>query len=137
MNRGTGADVSAALAAAVVLTGVQGITPALPVLRAQLGLSEFEVSLLIVGYLLSGALCAFPAGIIADRVGLRRTVVAALVVFGCCGIAAFFWYEFVPLLVIRLVQGAICAVRAVPFERAVGHVCVAGREVVLWPLLRT
>ncbi|PRB18415.1 MFS transporter [Microbacterium sp. MYb62] len=101
------ADLTAALAAAVVLTGVQGFAPALPLMRVQLGLSDLEISLLIVGYLLPGALCAFPIGIVADRAGLARTVSGALIVFGICGVLAYFWHDLGSLLAIRAVQGAM------------------------------
>lgn len=101
------ADMSAALAGAVVLTGVQGITPALPALTHDLGLSEIQLSLLIVGYLVPGALFAYPAGVLADLIGLNRVTAAALAVFGAGGILAFFCDDFTQLLVVRGVQGAM------------------------------
>lgn len=100
-------DVTASLAAAVVLTGMQGIAPALPQMQSELGLTQFELSLIVVGYVLPGALFAFPAGVIADRFGLSRTIAAALVVFGICGLILFFWHDFAQLLAVRALQGAM------------------------------
>ncbi|MDH5504643.1 MAG: MFS transporter, partial [Acidimicrobiia bacterium] len=46
--------------AAVALTGVQMISPALPIMRDALGLSEAQLSLVMSVYLLPAALAAVP-----------------------------------------------------------------------------
>ena len=83
-------ELAAASAGAVVLTGVQGIVPALPDLQRDLQLSDTGVSIMMLGYLLAAMISAFPAGVLADRFGNRAVMVTSLLVFAAAGVAAIF-----------------------------------------------
>ncbi len=99
-------ELAAATAGAVVLTGVQGIVPALPELQRALGLDDAAVSLVMLVYVLAGALSAIPAGALADRIGARPVMVAALIAFGLVSIAPVVVPETWMLVLARTVQGA-------------------------------
>lgn len=99
-------DIAATLASVVVLTGVQGVAPALPEMRDAFGLDDAGVSLLTVGYLIAAAFIAAPVAALADRLGERRVLVSALVVFGLCGAVVTTAPNLVVLVCARTVQGA-------------------------------
>ncbi|KWX68746.1 MFS transporter [Mycobacterium sp. NAZ190054] len=99
-------DNAATLASVVVLTGVQGIAPALPEIRDSLGLSDSGTSLLTVGYLMAAALLAAPVSALADRLGERRVLVTSLLVFGGAGAVVSVSTELVVLVAARTLQGA-------------------------------
>lgn len=99
-------ELAAATAGAVVLTGVQGIVPALPELQRALGLDDPAVSLVMLVYVLAGAVSAIPAGALADRIGARPVMVVALVAFGLVSIAPVVVPETWMLVLARTVQGA-------------------------------
>ncbi|CAA0128098.1 sugar efflux transporter [Mycolicibacterium vanbaalenii] len=100
------ADTAATLASVVVLTGVQGIAPALPQIRDQFGLDDAETSLLTLGYLIAAACVAAPIAALADRLGERRVLVTSLVVFGLSGAVVAVTADFAVLVIVRTVQGA-------------------------------
>ena len=99
-------ELAAASAGAVVLTGVQGIVPALPDLQRDLQLSDTGVSIMMLGYLLAAMISAFPAGVLADRFGNRAVMVTSLLVFAAAGVAAIAYANPTVFLGLRLVQGA-------------------------------
>jgi len=99
-------DNAATLASVVVLTGVQGIAPALPEIRDAFGLDDSGTSLLTVGYLMAAALLAAPVAALADKLGERRVLVTALLVFGGAGAVVSFSTGFAVLVAARTVQGA-------------------------------
>ncbi|CAN5686666.1 MFS transporter [soil metagenome] len=98
-------DRAATLASVVVLTGVQGIAPALPEIRDVFGLNDSGASLLTLGYLLA-AFGAGPLAALADRLGERLVLVASLVVFGLAGGVVTVAPDFTVLIAARTVQGA-------------------------------
>ena len=77
------------LAGPLSFTGVQLISPTLPLLRSDLGLSATQLALVMSVYLLPAALFALPAGLLADRWGRRRMMGWSLIVFGAVGLAYF------------------------------------------------
>lgn len=97
---------AAAAAGAVVLTGVQGIVPALPDLQRDLGIDDSTLSLVMLVYVLAGMAVAFPVGIVADRLGSRRVMVVALMVFGIVAAFVALWPSLGMLVAGRIVQGA-------------------------------
>jgi MFS family permease len=103
---GGGAALVATLGAALMVSGVQGIAPALPAIQAALGLTTAQVALLTSVYLLPSIFSAFPAGVLADRVGARGVFAGALLLFGACGLVLLWVHSFAALLALRAVQGA-------------------------------
>lgn len=81
------------------------ISPALPVVRDAFGLTDARASLLLTVYFLPGAVLAPLAGTLADRVGRRRVLGTALVVFGLAGSAVTLEPPYGVVLALRAVQG--------------------------------
>ncbi len=94
------------LAGPMSFAGVQLISPTLPILKADLGLSTAELALIMTAYLLPAALFAIPAGFLADRWGRRRMLGWSLIAFGLSGVG-FLLIDgsVVGLLSIRFIQG--------------------------------
>lgn len=99
-------DAASTLASVVVLTGVQGVAPALPEMRDAFGLDDAGASVLTFGYLLASAVIAAPVAALADRLGERRVLVASLLVFGVAGGAVMGAPNIWVLIAARTVQGA-------------------------------
>lgn len=101
-----GAVVVATLGAALMVSGIQGIAPALPAIQAALDLNTAEVALLTSVYLLPSIFSSFPAGLLADRIGPRAVFAGSLLLFGVCGLVLLVVHSFAALLALRAVQGA-------------------------------
>jgi len=89
--------------------GVSSITPALPKVVTAFGLREAEVGLLITAFTLPGVFLTPVAGVLADRLGRKRVLIPALVVFGLAGGFCAFARSLDVLLVLRVLQGAAAA----------------------------
>ncbi|MDG5777496.1 MFS transporter [Haloarculaceae archaeon H-GB1-1] len=85
--------------------GVPLISPALPVFRDTLGISEAQASLLVSGYFVVGIVVSPFLGVLADRVGRKRVLVSGLLTFGLLGGAMAFAPSFEAVLALRVVQG--------------------------------
>jgi len=114
-------EIAVTAAATVSLTGVQGVAPALPALQADLGITDAEISLVTIAYVLAAALIAFPVSAFGDRFGERPVIAAALAVFGLCGPAVFLVDSLAPFVVLRFVQGAAFGVVLSLSIAAVSH----------------
>ena len=92
----------------ITVTGIMSnvlITPALPEIVADLGVSKARVGLLVAAATAPGIVLAPVMGVLADRFGRREVVVPCLVVFGVSGGLASFAPSFGPLLILRMLQG--------------------------------
>ncbi len=98
--------------AVTLLTGtaLSAITPAFPAVRAALGISATQVGLLITSYTLPAILLAPVLGIVADRLGRKRVLSWALLLFGLAGGACAFAPGFYALLALRFAQGVFGSV---------------------------
>ena len=67
--------------------GMLGISPLSPTLVAGFGLTRLQVALMVPSIYLGGLLFSLPAGRLADRVGVRPSLLGGLVV-GAAGLAA-------------------------------------------------
>ncbi len=106
-------DVNALLILAVTLlsgTALSAVTPAFPAVRAALGITASSVGLLITSYSLPAILLAPALGIVADRLGRKRVLGWALLLFGLAGGACAFAPGFYVLLALRFVQGVFGSV---------------------------
>ena len=98
-----------ALIAAITVTGVMGntlISPVVPDIRDDFGLSNAAAGVLVAAAAFPGIFLAPVIGVLADRFGRREVVVPCLVTFGLAGGLAAFAPSFATLLACRLVQGA-------------------------------
>jgi MFS family permease len=89
--------------------GVPLVAPALPVVRDAFGLTDARASLLVSAYFLVGIVVSPFLGLLADRVGRKRVLVPALVVFSLAGVAGYLAPSYPALLALRVVQGTAAA----------------------------
>jgi MFS family permease len=96
----------------MAVLGVASIGPALPSLRAELGVPIERVGLVITVFTLPGVLLTPLLGIAADRLGRKRVLVPSLVLFGLAGSTCALARSLEPLLALRLLQGVGAAALA-------------------------
>jgi MFS family permease len=89
----------------MVILGVSSIMPALPELMRELRVPARSIGLVITLFTLPGIFLAPIVGILADRAGRKRILVAALLIFGTFGTACAFTWNLESLLVFRFLQG--------------------------------
>jgi len=96
----------------MAVLGVASIGPALPRLRTELGVPIERIGLVVTMFTLPGVILTPLLGIAADRVGRKRVLLPSLVLFGLAGTACSLARDLVPLLGLRLLQGAGAAALA-------------------------
>ena len=97
------------LASAMVFFDVaffSAIAPLLPSYVSELGLNKAEAGVLSASYAAGTLIFSLPAGLLAARIGPRRTVIAGLLLLGCSSVAFGFADQFLLLDVARFAQGA-------------------------------
>jgi MFS family permease len=97
------------LASAMVFFDVvffSAIAPLLPTYVADLGLSKAQAGVLSASYAAGTLIAALPAGLLAARLGPRRTVIAGLLLLGVASVVFGFAEDFPLLATARLSQGA-------------------------------
>ncbi len=87
----------------VGIIGVAILSPAFPEIKEGLGISDFQVAMLVTAFTLPGVFLAPVMGVLADRVG-RRVVVPCLFLFGISGTACAF-VDYKTMLALRFLQG--------------------------------
>lgn len=85
------------------------VSPGLPVFRTVFDLSEAEASLLLTAILLPGVVVSPVLGLLADRIGRRRVLIASLLVWSLAGGAVVLGPPFPVVLALRLLQGTALA----------------------------
>jgi MFS family permease len=97
------------LASAMVFFDVaffSAIAPLLPGYVSSLGLSKAEAGVLSAAYAAGTLIFSLPAGLLATRIGPRRTVISGLLLLGCSSVAVGFADQFLLLDAARFAQGA-------------------------------
>jgi MFS family permease len=89
----------------VLVLGVSSVSPILPKLMEELHVSARSIGLVISLFTLPGIVLAPLVGIVADRLGRRRILVAALLTFGIFGTGCALANDFHALLIFRFLQG--------------------------------
>lgn len=89
----------------MAVLGVSSITPAFPKIVQELGISPQAVGSLIVVFTLPGVLLTPVLGVLADRIGRKKVLVPALMVFAVAGGACALARDFNVLLLLRFLQG--------------------------------
>lgn len=85
------------------------ISPGLPVFRNAFGLTDAEASLLLSAVLVPGIVLSPVMGLLTDRLGRRRVLIACLVVWSLAGGAIALGPRFSFVLALRFVQGTALA----------------------------
>jgi MFS family permease len=96
------------LIATITGLGVLGfaiISPALPELAAELGVSRGAIGLVQGAIALPGVFLAGYIGFLADSIGRRRVIRVSLIIFGVAGLGCFFARSYWLLVAARLIQG--------------------------------
>ena len=109
--RGIWAVFAGGLVAGAYMTKVP---PALPQLRAELGLSLVESTFIVTTFNVLGMLVGVLAGMLSDRFGRKRLALAGLVFMAAGGAIGAMVQGFTPLLVSRFVEGVGFILFAVP-----------------------
>ncbi len=88
--------------------------PAVPVLRAEIGLTLVQGGFLISMVQLAAMALGLAVGLAADGLGLRRVMVSGLALLGLASIAGGFTHDPVPLLALRALEGLGFLLAATP-----------------------
>ncbi|OEU69435.1 MAG: MFS transporter [Desulfovibrio sp. S3730MH75] len=89
----------------MAIMGVSSIIPSLPLMIKELEISPSSIGLVFTIFTLPGIFFAPLAGIFADRIGRKKILVPALLLFGIAGVACYFAPDYKWLLGLRLIQG--------------------------------
>ena len=111
---------SALPATLVVVAGIVAamhvgkVAPAIPVLQAQLGLTLVQAGWLLSLSQMAGMLTAVLIGMVADGIGLRRSLLSGLTLLGLLSLLTGFATSAPQLLVMRAIEGAAILMVIVP-----------------------
>lgn len=89
----------------MVVLGVSSLMPALPVIMKELNVGLESIGLTFTMFTLPGIFLMPIVGVLADRLGRKRILIAALVIFGIFGTGCAFVNDFRTLLAFRFFQG--------------------------------
>ncbi len=89
----------------MVVMGVSSIIPVLPTLIKVFDLTPETIGLVLTTFTLPGVLFTPVFGVLADRVGRKKILIPALLVFGIAGAACALVRNWELLLLLRFVQG--------------------------------
>jgi DHA2 family multidrug resistance protein-like MFS transporter len=115
------------LSVLVVALDLFVLTLALPTLSADLHASSSDLQWFVDAYSLVLAAALLPAGLFGDRIGRKRLLLAALVLFGIASVACAYSTSVVELIAARAVLGLAAAV-ILPMSLAVLPVMFAADE---------
>ncbi len=104
------------------------VPPALPQLRAQLGLSLIEATFIVTTFNVLGMLVGMPAGMLGDRFGRKRLALAGLALMAAGGVLGALVDGFGPLLFSRFVEGVGFILFAVPAPALMSAMSATERE---------
>ena len=94
---------------AVVQMTLVPVTLIMPTLSKALGVPLRSASWLLTAYLLAMTVAILPAGRLGDRYGFKRVFLTGLTLLAASLVAAALSRSFLPLLILRVVQGVGCA----------------------------
>ena len=89
----------------IAILGVASVTPSFPSLRAALDVPVENIGLLITVFTLPTLILGPIIGVFADRIGRKKILVPALILFGIAGFSCAFVRDFNLLLCLRFLQG--------------------------------
>jgi predicted MFS family arabinose efflux permease len=92
-------------ATAMAVTGIYAMSPILSALTGPFGVSDARIGAVITAYTAPSVVLVPLVGLVADRFGRRRLLVAGLLLFGLAGAAVALTTDFTVVLVLRVVQG--------------------------------
>lgn len=130
-DKGAWAYVALASVPFVLVLGNSMLVPILPTMERQLGISNFQSSLVITLFSITAAVMIPIAGYLSDRFSRKGVIIPALIIYGGAGIMsglAAIWHSYGMLIAFRAVQG-IGAAGTTPIALAlVGDLYKGGQE---------
>ena len=81
------------------------LAPILPVVSGELGLSHAQAGMLETAYLLGYIVIKMPAGVLGNRIGIKRTLILGMVGYALATALNFFATGFLHLFVLRFLVG--------------------------------
>ncbi len=100
----------AAIGALAILSSTLSKTPVLPLFAQHLGATPAEIGWIVMASTLPGILISFPAGAMTDRIGTRRLLIAALVIFASAPLLYLGVSHAWQLMLVRFYHGFATAV---------------------------
>jgi DHA1 family inner membrane transport protein len=104
------------------------VPPALPQMRAELGLSLVEATFIVTTFNVLGMLIGMLAGMFADRLGRKRLAISGLLLMAAGGTMGGLVNDFTPLLISRFVEGVGFIMFAVPAPALMSHMAADARD---------
>jgi MFS family permease len=123
--RGIWAVFAGGLVAGAYMTKVP---PALPQLRAELGLSLVESTFIVTTFNVLGMLVGIAAGMLGDRYGRKRLALAGLGCMAVGGLLGALVHGFLPLLASRFLEGVGFILFAVPAPALMSAMAANSRD---------
>lgn len=111
----------------MVVMGVSSIMPVLPFIAKELHAPLESIGLLITCFTFPGIFLTPLAGMLADRIGRKKVLVPALLIFGLAGSACGFATDLTTLLILRFIQGVGAAPLGVMYATLIGDL-YSGKE---------
>jgi MFS transporter, DHA1 family, inner membrane transport protein len=104
------------------------VPPALPQMRAELGLSLVEATFIVTTFNVLGMLIGMLAGMFAERLGRKRLAICGLLLMAAGGAMGGLVSDFTPLLLSRFVEGVGFIMFAVPAPALMSHMAANARD---------
>lgn len=104
------------------------VPPALPEMRAALGLTLVEATFIVTTFNVLGMLVGMVAGMFADRFGRKRLALAGLFLLGAGGLMGAAVSDFIPLLASRFIEGVGFILFAVPAPALMSMMAADARD---------
>lgn len=104
------------------------VPPALPALRAELGITLIQSGLIVTTFNVLGMLTGMLAGLVCERLGQSRVSAAGLLVMAAGGLLGASAHGFALLLVSRFVEGVGFILFAVPAPALMTSLTASARE---------
>ncbi len=106
-----------AAAGVVLVMAVQGVLPAMPALQDEFGITNEQVGLFTLVYVVPGVVLTIPLSSVGSRISPRTVLAFALVFYGLSGAAQALVSSYEAMLALRFVQGT-CFAAAMPLTLA-------------------
>lgn len=115
----------------VLVLGNSMLVPILPELQKELGVSQFQSSLIISLFSITAGIVIPVLGYLSDRFSRKAVIIPSLIVYGAAGVLAGFgavWGSYTTIIIARIIQGMGAAGTAPIAMALVGDMYDQGTE---------
>ena len=110
-----------------ILSSTLSKTPVLPLFAEALNASPMEIGWIVMASTIPGVLVSYPAGVLSDRLGKRRLLIASLVVFATAPLLYLLVTNAWQLMAVRFYHGFATAIFGTVASAAIAERYVANR----------